>query len=126
MHCFTPRTPGSTFNTPPHGVVVMRSVRQALTILTAGALCLFAGCGLAPQGGMAERCADLMREAYPGADIQITKSGAAATSITTIVAHVEGIHRNLPANAALPQHIAVECRFHGDVLIGFRWTKGPT
>lgn len=89
-------------------------------------MCLVGGCHLAPAGGMAERCADLMREADPGAHIDITQSGAAATSITTIVAQVEGVRRDLPAHGPLPRHLAVECRYQGDILTGFRWTKGPT
>jgi len=39
-----------------------------------------------------------MKSAYPGADIDITKREAAATSLTTIVAHVEGDRTNLPPN----------------------------
>ncbi|HEY3910811.1 MAG TPA: hypothetical protein VGM07_13080 [Stellaceae bacterium] len=104
----------------------MRCARQVSAILAASSLCLFGGCHLAPVGGMAERCADLMQRADPGADIDITKSGAAAASITTIVADVEGVRRNLPPHAAVPRHLAVQCRFNGDVLTGFKWTKGPT
>lgn len=74
---------------------------------------------------MAERCADLMKSAYPGADIDITKGVAAAESLTAIVAHVEGDRTNLPPNTTLARHLAVECRFDNDVLTGFRWTAGP-
>lgn len=89
-------------------------------------LCLaVAGCHLVPQGGMAERCAGFMEAAYPGADIDITKREAAATGLTTIVAHVEGERTNLPPNPPIPRHLAVECKFDHDVLTGFRWTKGP-
>jgi hypothetical protein len=104
----------------------MHGVRRLAAILVASSLWLLGGCGIAPSGGMAERCANLMREADPGADIQITNSSAAATSITTIVAHADGVRRNLPANVNLPSHVAVECRFRGDILTGFRWTKGPS
>jgi hypothetical protein len=45
---------------------------------------------------MADRCADIMQLAYPGVDIDITKREAAATSITTIVAHVEGVRSDIP------------------------------
>ena len=75
---------------------------------------------------MAERCADLMQRADPGADIDITGSGAAATSITAILAHAEGVRRDLPPNAPVARHLAVECRFEGDILTGFKWTKGPS
>jgi hypothetical protein len=103
----------------------MHGARRAAAILAASAPCLL-GCSIAPRGGMAERCADLLREAYPGADIHITGSSAAATSITAVVAHAEGVRRNLPAGVNLPSHLAVECRFQGDILTGFRWTKGPS
>ena len=75
---------------------------------------------------MADRCADLMVLAYPGADIDITKREAAATSLTTIVAHIEGDRTNLPSNALIARHLAVECKFDNNVLTGFRWTKGPS
>ena len=80
---------------------------------------------LAPQRGMAERCADLMMSAYPGAEIDITKSTAAAISLTAIVAHVEGERTNIPPNAAIARHLAVECRFDNNILTSFRWTAGP-
>jgi len=84
-----------------------------------------AACHLVPQGGMAERCADLMIAAYPGADIDITKREAAATSLTTIVAQVEGDRTNLPPHPAIARHLAIECKFDNNILTGFRWTAGP-
>jgi len=74
---------------------------------------------------MAERCADFMISAYPGADIEITKREAAATSLAKMVADVEGDRTNLPASALIPRHLAVECKFDNNILTGFRWTAGP-
>ncbi len=125
-HRFTPVPRGSTFNASLNGAVAMLCVRRVSAILAASSLCMVGGCHLAPTGGMAGRCADLMRQADPGADIDVTNSEAAATSITTIIAHVEGVRSDLPPHGSLPRHLAVECRFHGDILTGFRWTKGPT
>jgi hypothetical protein len=104
----------------------MLPIRRACGTAAAGLLCVAAAsCRLAPQGGMAERCADVLTLAYPGADIEITKREAAATSLTTIVAHVEGDRTNLPANASIARHLAVECKFDNNILTGFRWTAGP-
>lgn len=103
----------------------MRCPRWASAALAAGLLCLVAACGLARSGGMADRCADIMKAAYPGADIDITKRGAAATSITTILAHVEGVRSDVPPHGPLPRNLAVECRFDDSILTGFRWTAGP-
>jgi hypothetical protein len=75
---------------------------------------------------MAERCADIMKLADPGADIDITKSEAAATSLTTILAHVEGMRADTPPRLPAPRKLAVECRFDDGILTGFRWTAGPT
>ena len=75
---------------------------------------------------MAERCANFMTKAYPGAAIEITKSEAAAESLTTIVAKVEGVRTDLPPHAPQPRFLAVECRFENGVLTGFHWTKGPS
>jgi len=103
----------------------MRRAGRATAALAVGSLCLTAGCHLIPTGGMAERCADIMQQAYPGVDIDITKREAAATSITTIIAHVEGVRSDLPPHGPLPRNLAVECRFDDGILTGFRWTKGP-
>jgi hypothetical protein len=109
----------------------MRRIRRARAAIAAEIACAVllcgaaAGCGLAPQGGMAERCADLMKQAYPGADIDITKREAAATSLTKIVAHVAGDRANLPPHPPVARHLAVECTFDNGVLTGFRWTAGP-
>ena len=105
---------------------MLRIRRAHAAALAAGFLCCaVAACRLVPQGGMAHRCAELMKSAYPGADIDITKREAAATSLTAIVARVEGDRPNLPPNTTLARHLAVECRFDNDVLTGFRWTAGP-
>ncbi len=84
-----------------------------------------AGCSLVPSGGMADRCADLMQRAYPGAAFDIVKSEATATSITTILARVEAVRRDLPPDTPLRRDVAVECRFDNNILTGFRWAKGP-
>ena len=67
-----------------------------------------------------------MRRAYPNAVIDITKSDASATSLTTIVANAEGVRTDLPADSPLRRDLAVECRFEENILTGFRWTAGPT
>jgi hypothetical protein len=103
--------------------------RRASDVSVLALACCLTCCGpaarLVPQGGMAERCANFMSKAYPSAAIDITKSEAAAESLTTIEAKVEGVRTDLPPHAPLPRFVAVECRFENGVLTGFRWTKGP-
>ena len=74
---------------------------------------------------MADRCADIMQRAFPDADIDITKSEAAATNLTTIVARVEGVRNAVPPHGPVARNLAVECRFDNSILTGFRWTAGP-
>ena len=106
----------------------MAVFRQASTSLLCAVLCsLAAACGGIPRDvGLAERCADIMRRAYPNASIDITKTEATATSLTTIVANAAGVRTDVPAGAPVPQDLAVECRFDENIMIGFRWTAGPT
>lgn len=105
----------------------MPAFRQASTALLCAVLCsVAAGCGIPHDVGLAERCADLMRRAYPSAAIDITKTEASATSLTTIVAKAEGVRTDVPADALLQRDLAAECRFDENVLTGFRWTSGPT
>jgi hypothetical protein len=102
--------------------------RRALIILLPALACCLAGCSVAsrfvPPGGMGDRCADFMTKAFPGAEIHITKSTAVATSLTTIVAKVEGARTDQPPHGP-PSPLAVECRFDSGVLTSFRWTTGP-
>jgi hypothetical protein len=94
--------------------------------MLAGLCSLAAGCSIPHDTGLAERCADVMRRAYPSATIEITKGEATATTLTTIIARVEGSRTDMPLDGPLPRDLAVECRFDENVLTGFRWTAGPT
>ena len=101
--------------------------RQASAGLLCGVLCLVAAaCVIQRDLGAAERCAEFMRRAYPSAAIDITKTDATATSLTTIVAKAEGVRTDVPPGAPLPQNLAVECRFDENIMTGFQWTAGPT
>jgi hypothetical protein len=90
------------------------------------ALCsLWTGCGIPHDVGLAERCADVMQRAFPNATIEIAKSGASATGLTTIIAHVEGVRSDIPPEEPQTRDLAVECRFDNNILTDFRWTAGP-
>jgi hypothetical protein len=105
----------------------MAALRQASTAFLCAGLCsVAAACAIPRDVGVAERCADIMRRAYPNASIDITKTAATVTSLTTIVANAEGVRTDLPPGAPVRQDLAVECRFDENILIGFRWTAGPT
>jgi hypothetical protein len=106
----------------------MPAFRQASAVLLCAVLCsIAAACGGIPRDlGLGERCADIMRRAYPSAAIDITKTETTVTSLTTIVAKAEGVRTDVPPGAAPPQDLAVECRFDENILTGFRWTAGPT
>jgi hypothetical protein len=66
-----------------------------------------------------------MLRAFPSANIEIGKSGASATGLTTIIAHVEGVRTDMPPEGPLTRDLAVECQFDDNILTGFRWTVGP-
>jgi hypothetical protein len=105
----------------------MAPFRQASTALLCAVLCSVAAACVVPHDvGTAERCADIMRRAYPNAAIDITKTEASATSLTMIVAKAERVRTDGPPGAPLPRDLAVECRFEENILTGFRWTVGPT
>jgi len=104
----------------------MRPVRQgAAASLLIALTGLAAGCGIPHSVGLAERCVEIVKSAYPSAAIDITKSEATATSFTTIVAHVEGLRTDLSPEAPLRRELAAECRFDENVLTEFHWTAGP-
>jgi uncharacterized protein (DUF4415 family) len=74
--------------------------------------------------GLGRRCADMMRQAFPGAEIRVTRAQASA-AMADATAQVEGERQDVPAGGPLPRKVAVECRFDHDVLTSFRWTAGP-
>jgi hypothetical protein len=104
----------------------MQCPTAGLRVLALALLCCIdAGCGTIPDVGLAERCADIMRRAYPSATIDITRREASATAMTTIMATVEGVRTDLAPDQPPVQNLAVECRFDENILTGFRWTAGP-
>ena len=104
----------------------MRHFRLRPAALALWVVCsLSTGCGISRDVGLAGRCADVMQRAFPSADIEIGKSEASATSLTTIVARVEGVRGDAPPEGPLTRDLAVECQFDNNILTGFRWTAGP-
>lgn len=102
--------------------------RPAAALLGLATAALLSGCGIR-EVGLADRCDDLMEEAFPGGKFKVTKAEAApdpaSPSVTGVVAHVEAARTDVPPGSTLAHDVAVECRFEGNVLIQFRWTKGP-
>jgi hypothetical protein len=105
----------------------MQSLMTSLRVVALSTFCCIgAGCGITRNVGLADRCAEFMQLAYPSATIDIGKREAAATSLTTIIATAEGMRTDLPPDVPLSRNLAVECRFDGNILTGFRWTAGPS
>jgi hypothetical protein len=85
-----------------------------------------ASCNTVPHDvSLAGRCASIMQEAFPGADLKIGKEDSAALSITDVEATVTAERTDLPKDARMARDLAVSCRFHNSILVGFRWTRGP-
>jgi hypothetical protein len=104
----------------------MQCLRRRSAVLTSALLgSVLVSCGITRDVGLAGRCADIMQRAFPSATIEIGKSEASATSLTTIVARVEGIRSDMPLEGPLARDLAVECQFDNNILTGFRWTTGP-
>ena len=98
--------------------------------LIALALAALAGCGVRiREESLTDRCADVMRQAFPGGGVKITKEealpAAPTASIARFTAAVEGVRERLPEGSPLRRDVAVECNFDDSILTGFRWTKGP-
>jgi len=107
-------------------VDVVQCIRQSPVVLVSAVLgFVLAGCGVSRGVGLAARCADIMQRAFQSADLEIGKSDASATGLTTIVARVEGVRADMPPDGPLTRDLAVECQFDNNILTGFRWTAGP-
>ena len=106
-------------------VAVRHPCLAIFVVIAAGSLLV--GCDLkAPRlpGGLADRCADILKAAMPSAEFDIGKRTSESPSIDKIIAHVEGTRADLPEASRLPPDLAVECEFTNNVLTAFRWTKG--
>ena len=71
----------------------------------------------------ADRCAKIMQESMPNAEIEIAFKSAAGDptrDLNTVVAHVRGI-----AKLENVTDIGMDCVFHNGVLTSMRWTAGP-
>ncbi|MEI9984903.1 MAG: hypothetical protein WDN69_17885 [Aliidongia sp.] len=84
------------------------------------------GCGLFSDKPTAvEQCADLMLDAYPDGDIDITHKSTVNSSITTMLVTIEGARSDIPPTAAVAHDVAVQCKFDHEVLVDFHWSKPP-
>lgn len=88
-----------------------------------------AGCGHVQEPSLSQRCADIVRQAFPGGGIELTGQRTLPVegqqSYSTLRIVVEGRRQKLPAATKLVRDVAAECRFDDGILTGFRWTKGP-
>ena len=85
-----------------------------------------AGCNAVPhETSLAGRCAAIMREAFPGANLKIGKEEAAALDISDVRATVTAERTDLAKGSRMPRDLAVSCRFHDGILVSFGWTHGP-
>ena len=101
-----------------------------------GGFLMLAGCGLTTtslrEASPAERCANVMREAMPKAEIAVTAEKAAADQthdLNAIRATADGTIEAPPEGAKFPGKkpgsVAMECVFHHGVLVQLSWTAGP-
>lgn len=101
-------------------------IRVAGAVLLSG---LVAACALPREPSYTDRCAALMKTAFPGSDITVTDAHAAlsdrAASLATMTAEVAGTRQNVASGGFVAREVAVECRFDNGVLTDFHWTKGP-
>ena len=73
---------------------------------------------------LVDRCSDFMHRAYPQEGITISDTHV-TTGTDNATVTVDGIRSGVPANSTYARDVAVECRFEGGILTGFRWTAGP-
>jgi hypothetical protein len=120
------RPAGNIGDMKMHQVPRHRKSFGILLLLVAGPL--LAECRLRDPS-LADRCSDVMREAYPDAGIKVKKSqvvsDTAAASITDEIVQIDGVRPDIPAEGFIARDVAVECRFENGIMTNFRWTAGP-
>jgi hypothetical protein len=73
---------------------------------------------------LVDRCSDFMHRAYPQESIDVTGSHV-DTDAQSAVVTVQGVRSGVAAGSGYARDVAVECRFAGGILTGFRWVAGP-
>jgi hypothetical protein len=103
--------------------------RAAIGVAVALTLAALTGCGVRLRdASLLDRCAILLQEAFPGADIKVTKAEAVTPPSDTIAATVvavRAVRRDVAPGSTPLREVAAECRFDQGILSGFRWTRGP-
>ena len=87
---------------------------------TLGGCSLFGG-----KPNPTDQCADLMIDAYPDGDIDITHKSIVQNSLALQTVTIQGARNDVPPTAAVAHDVAVECKFDHDVLTDFHWSKPP-
>ena len=84
------------------------------------------GCGLfGGKPNPTDQCADLMIDAFPDGDIDITHKSIVQSSLALQTVTIRGARSDVPPTAAVAHDVAVECKFDHDVLTDFHWSKPP-
>ena len=99
-----------------------------VTVVMIAATVGLTSCATSGNEDLSGRCAELMRRAFPGGDIEVTRTRAfvdTAPNYDTIIAEARGVRRDVPASSPDARQIAAHCRFYNGILTGFRWTEGP-
>jgi len=74
--------------------------------------------------GLADRCVDIVRRAFPNGDLDIANRRVKVEADASIVA-IAAVRRDVAAKGPYARDIAAECRYESNILIGFRWMSGP-
>ena len=115
----------AAFGSPPELARWLGTAGALPNVMLGSLLSLLSGCdGVAFRDlSFADRCAKIMQESMPNAEIEITSKSAAGDptrDLNTVVAHVQGTTKleNIAG-------VGMDCTFHNGVLISMRWTAGP-
>lgn len=104
-------------------------MRRAAPLAVLPLALALAGCGVdLRQESLLVRCGQLMQQAFPGGEIEVTKTALVpeeTRSIATSVVAAQGSRKDVAPGSMPLRDVAVECRFDDGILTGFRWTKGP-
>jgi len=92
--------------------------RKSQMALVASLLLL--GCGLRDRG-LADRCADVLRDAWPGRVAVTSQQLSGSNDLATMTATAAG---NVSWVSGGPHEVGIECTFQNNVLSGIRWTAG--
>ena len=93
------------------------------SVIAASIVVLISGCGIR-EPSIVDRCADILRAAWPGRALEVTSKKAAPDFTNNLATVAVAVQAKATGTSGSPRELGIECTFENSVVTGIRWTAG--